>query len=119
MGFVFDIYGMDFLSDFEPNPFIRSILRQVDALLDGRDTEWDDFGLGVVQGLCMAVGLQHKRKDGCLDFGFEPYYSWDDAKSIRERGCLSEIRDKELAELLHRLGDRVSVSEDACGGTGA
>lgn len=119
MGFVFDVYGADFFSDFEPNPFIRTILRQVDALLDGRDTEWDDFGLGVVQGLCMAVGLQHKRKDGRLDFGFEPYYSWDDAKFIRERGCVTEIRDKELAELLHRLAERVSVSEDAGGGAGA
>lgn len=95
-GVIESIYSLDFFGASEPYPYLRTVLKQIDALLEGRDSEWDDFGMGVIQGMCMAAALQHKREG--LEMGHESLYGWDDAEAIRERGCLRELRQPEVNE---------------------
>ena len=100
-GIVASIYGLGYFGTGEPCPFLRDVLRQIDALIEGRDKEWDEFGLGVIQGLCVAAAL-HRKREG-IELGYEDFYSWDDMKSIREWGCIRELRSQEDESDLERL----------------
>lgn len=104
MGRIEDAYGFDFAFDRFCGTYIRTILKQIDFLLEERDSELDEFGLGVIQGLCMAAGVRHKMEG--FEFGWEILYSWKDVKDIRERGCFHAIRDPRLTKALEELREK-------------
>lgn len=81
------IFAIDFCFDRFCGDYCRTMLKQLDVLLESRETEYDEFSLGIFQGFCMALGLRRRMNDAV-----EPYYSWDDVRAVRERGCLHEIR---------------------------
>lgn len=112
-GAVERIYGVDFFGTREPYPFLRDVLRQIDVLLEGRESEWDEFGLGVMQGLCVAAALQRRRED--IYYGWGSFYSWDDMRAIRERGCLRELRSRKFEAELEMLYE---TRESLIGGHG-
>ena len=106
MGIIEEIFSMDVCFDRFCGAYRRTMLKQIDALLESRDSEWDEFSLGVVQGICMAIALR-RRMEG-LETGDESFYSWNDVRSIRESGCLREIRGEEMENLLKEIYQKQS-----------
>ena len=104
MGIIEEIFSIDVCFDRFCGNYRRTMLKQLDVLLESRDSEWDEFSLGVVQGICMAIALR-RRMEG-LQFGYEPFYSWEDVRSIRESGCLREIRGVKMENLLKELYEK-------------
>ena len=96
-----EIFASDVCFDRFCGEYCRTMLKQLDALLEGRDSEWDEFSLGIMQGICMAIALRRKMEG--LEMGYESFYSWEDVRAIRERGCLREIRGEEMENLLKEL----------------
>ena len=104
MGIIEEIFAMDVCFDGYCGEYRRTMLKQIDSLLESRDSEWDEFSLGVVQGICMAIALRRKMEG--LEIGDESFYSWNDVRAIRERGCLREIRGEEMENLLKELYEK-------------